>query len=162
MAGGVPVSRSRDALGLATFLALAFGVLVAGGVAASRGIVDWYPALEKPGFTPPGWVFGPVWTLLYPLVALAGWRVWRERRSDAATLLFLLQLALNAAWPWLFFAWRRLDLAFLDCALLLALALATMAASWRVHRGAALLFAPYVAWLGFATVLTQRVWQLNS
>lgn len=156
-----PVPRSRDALGLAGFLVLVFGVMVLGGTAAGRGVVEWYPQLAKPGFTPPGWVFGPVWTLLYPTVAIAGWRVWREHRSPAASLLFLAQLALNAAWPWLFFVLQRVDLAFFDCALLLAVALATAAAFWRVHRGAALLLVPYVAWLAFATLLTWSLWQLN-
>lgn len=156
-----PVPRSRDALGLAGFLVLVFGVMVLGGGAAGRGVVEWYPQLAKPGFTPPGWVFGPVWTLLYPMLAIAGWRVWRERRSPVASLLFLLQLALNAAWPWLFFVLQRVDLAFFDCALLLAAALATVGAFWRVHRGAALLLVPYVAWLAFATVLTWSLWRLN-
>jgi tryptophan-rich sensory protein len=155
------VPRSRDALGLAGFLALAFGVMVLGGTAAGRGMAGWYPQLHKPRFTPPGWVFGPVWTVLYPTLAIAGWRVWREHRSPVATLLFLVQLALNAAWPWLFFVVQRLDLAFFDSALLLAAALATTVAFCRVHRGAALLLVPYVGWLAFAAILTHAVWQLN-
>jgi tryptophan-rich sensory protein len=95
------------------------------------------------------------------MMTIAGWRVWREHRSALATLLFLIQLALNAAWPWLFFAWRRLDLATLDSTLLLVAALASFAAFWRVHRGAALLLVPYAGWVGFATLLTYEVWRLN-
>jgi translocator protein len=159
MATGIP--RTRDAFGLAGFLALAFGVMVLGGTAAGRGIVDWYPQLAKPAYTPPGWVFGPLWAMLYPLQAIAGWRVWREHRSPGATLLFLLQLGLNAAWPWVFFSWQRLDLAFLDCTLLLLAVVATILAFWRVHRGAALLLVPYLAWVAFATVLTRAIWRLN-
>lgn len=159
-AGVVPLPRTRDALGLLAFLALAFGVLVLGGLAVGPAIVEWYPALRKPSWTPPGWVFGPVWTLLYPVVAVAGWRVWREGRRPAM-LLYLVQLALNAAWPWLFFAERRPGLALVDAILLFAAILATAFAFWRVHRGAALLLLPYLGWVGFAVALNHAIWRLN-
>ena len=158
----VHVPRRRDALGLALFLGLAFGVMVLGGQAAGRGMVDWYPRLDRPSFTPPGWVFGPVWALLYPVMAIAGWRVWREPGSRGAVLLFLLQLAINAAWPWLFFVRRRIDLALLACALLLVVLVAATVSFWRVHRGAALLMLPYLAWIAYATLLTHAVWRLNG
>ena len=90
------VSRRRDVLGLAAFVVMCFGVSVLGGRATAPALAIWYPALAKPAWTPPSWVFGPVWTLLYPLVAVAGWLAWREGRSRVGTLLFLLQLALNA------------------------------------------------------------------
>jgi tryptophan-rich sensory protein len=105
------VSRRRDVLGLVGFVVMCFGVSVLGGRAVAPALAIWYPGLVKPSWTPPSWVFGPVWTLLYPLVAVAGWLAWREGRSRLGTLVFLLQLALNAAWPWIFFGERRLDLA---------------------------------------------------
>jgi tryptophan-rich sensory protein len=93
-------------------------------------------------------VFGPVWTLLYPLVAVAGWLAWREGRSRVGTLLFLLQLSLNAAWPWIFFGERRIDLALLCVAWLWLAILGTIRAFWRVSRGAAVLLLPYFGWVG--------------
>lgn len=155
------VPRSRDALGLVTFLALSFGVLVLGGRAVSQGLVDWYPRLHKPAWTPPSWVFGPVWALVYPAMAVAAWRAWREPGGRRGALLYLVQLALSAAWPWLFFSQHRLDLALADAVLLVVAAAATIVAFWRVHRGAALLLAPYLGWLGFAAFLAHAVWRLN-
>lgn len=155
------VPRSRDALGLVAYLVLSFGVLVLGGRAAAPALADWYAPLHKPHWTPPGWVFGPVWTLLYPAMAIAGWRAWREQRGRAGGLLYLVQLALNAAWPWLFFSARRLDLALAVAVLLCVAVAATIVAFWRVHRGAALLLVPYLGWVGFAAVLTHAIWRLN-
>lgn len=155
------VSRRRDVLGLVAFVVMCFGVSVLGGRAAAPALAIWYPALVKPSWTPPSWVFGPVWTLLYPLVAVAGWLAWREGRSRLGTLVFLLQLALNAAWPWIFFGERRLDLA-LACVVALWLAIfGTIRLFWSVSRGAAVLLLPYLGWVGFATALNAAIWFLN-
>ena len=102
------VSRRRDVLGLAAFVVMCFGVSLLGGRATLPALAHWYPELSKPAWTPPAWVFGPVWTLLYPMVAVAGWLAWREGRSRGGTLVYLLQLTLNAAWPWIFFGERRI------------------------------------------------------
>lgn len=155
------VSRSRDVLGLTAFVILCFGVSAVGGRAAIPAVSEWYPALKKPAWTPPGWVFGPVWTLLYPMVAVAGWLAWREGRSRIGPLVFLLQLALNAAWPWLFFAERRPDLAFYDIVALSVAILAAVIVFWRVSRAAALMLLPYLAWVGFAATLNHAIWKLN-
>jgi len=155
------VSRRRDVLGLVGFVVMCFGVSVLGGRAVAPALAIWYPGLVKPSWTPPSWVFGPVWTLLYPLVAVAGWLVWREGRSRVGTLLFLLQLSLNAAWPWIFFGERRIDLALLCVALLWLAILGTIRAFWRVSRGAAVLLLPYLGWVGFATALNAAIWFLN-
>ena len=155
------VSRTRDVLGLAAFVTLCFGVSVLGGRAAAAAFPEWYATLRKPSWTPPGWVFGPVWTLLYPLVAMAGWLAWREGRARLGPLVYLLQLALNAAWPWLFFGQRRVDLA-LACVVALWIAiLATVLAFWRVSRTAAVLMLPYLAWVGFAAALNHAIWRLS-
>ena len=155
------VSRTRDVLGLAAFVVLCFGVSALGGMATAPALAEWYPALDKPEWTPPGWVFGPVWTLLYPMVAVAGWLAWREGRARFGPLVYLLQLALNAAWPWLFFARRRPDLAFACIVALSVAILATIAAFWRLSRGAALLLVPYLAWVCFAAALNHAIWRLN-
>jgi tryptophan-rich sensory protein len=157
----VTVSRTRDVAGLTAFVVLCFGVSVLGGRAIGPGLSEWYPALRKPSWTPPGWVFGPVWTLLYPLVAVAGWLAWREGRCRIGALLYLLQLTLNAAWPWLFFAERRLDLAFCGVVGLGVAILGTIIAFWRVSRGAAALLVPYLVWVGFAAALNHAIWRLN-
>lgn len=155
------VSRRRDVLGLVGFVVMCFGVSVLGGRAVAPALAIWYPGLVKPSWTPPSWVFGPVWTLLYPLVAVAGWLAWREGRSRVGTLLFLLQLSLNAAWPWIFFGERRIDLALLCVALLWLAILGTIRAFWRVSPGAAVLLLPYLGWVGFATALNAAIWFLN-
>jgi len=95
----VEVPAGRDLLGFVAFVLLCFGVSVLGGRVTGPALRPWYESLAKPSWTPPGWVFGPVWVILYPLMAIAGWTIWREGRSRVAVLLFLLQLALNAVWP---------------------------------------------------------------
>jgi translocator protein len=158
----VTVSRTRDVLGLTGFVVLCFGVSVLGAMATASGLGEWYPALRKPAWNPPAWVFGPVWTLLYPMVAVAGWLAWRGGRARGGVLLYLLQLALNAAWPWLFFFERRPDLALACIVALWVAVLATVGAFWRVSRGAAVLLLPYLAWLGFAAFLNHAIWRLNG
>jgi benzodiazapine receptor len=158
-ARGVPAAR--DVFGLIGFVLLCFGVSILGGMAAAPALAGWYADLAKPTWTPPGWAFGPVWTLLYAMMAVAGWLVWREGRSRRATLLFLLQLALNAAWPWLFFSLRRPDWAFAAVVVLAVAILAAIVASLRVSRGAALLLVPYLGWVVFAAALTLAIWQMN-
>jgi tryptophan-rich sensory protein len=106
-------------------------------------------------------VFGPVWTILYPLMAIAGWTVWREGRSRLAVLLFLLQLALNAAWPWLFFGLRRPDWALIDVFALVIAIVLTIVVFYRLRRRAALLLVPYLAWVVFAATLNFAIWRLN-
>jgi tryptophan-rich sensory protein len=157
----VTVSRRRDVLGLAAFVVMCFGVSLLGGRATLPALAHWYPALAKPTWTPPEWVFGPVWTLLYPTVAVAGWLAWREGRSRRGTLLYLLQLTLNAAWPWFFFGERRIGWA-LACVVVLWFAiLGTIVAFWRVSRGAAFLMLPYLGWVGFALALNAALWRMN-
>ncbi len=155
------VSRRRDVIGLAAFVGMCFGVSLLGGRATLPALGHWYPALAKPAWTPPAWVFGPVWTLLYPMLAVAGWLAWREGRSRRGTLLFLLQLALNAAWPWIFFGERQIGWALVCVVALFFAILATLVAYWRVSRGAAILLLPYLGWVGFAAGLNFAVWRMN-
>lgn len=150
-------------LALAGFAALTF-VAAALGAIASANAREFYAALTRPEWSPPAGLFGPVWTLLYALMAVAAWLVWRERgwaRARGALGLFVVQLAFNAAWSWLFFAWHRGALAFACIVALDLLVVATVVAFARIRRLAAGLLVPYLAWIGFATALCWAVWQRN-
>jgi len=134
------------------------------GAIASVSAAQFYAALERPGWAPPAGLFGPVWTVLYAVMGVAAWLVWRElgwSRARGALGLFVLQLACNALWSWLFFGWHLGGLAFADILVLLALIVATIVAFARIRRFAAWLLAPYLAWVTFAAVLNYSVWQLN-
>jgi tryptophan-rich sensory protein len=122
---------------------------------------EWYLTLQKPAWTPPGWLFGPVWTLLYIMIAVAGWRVWRAAGVGPALVVWGTGLALNALWSWLMFGIHRIDLALVDIVALLASIAVFIALAWRVDRVAAWLFVPYVAWVGFATALNFAIWRMN-
>jgi translocator protein len=132
---------------------------------ASTGILfqpgAWYEGLSKPGWTPPNWLFGPVWSVLYLMIAVAGWLVWRIDGAGLAMLLWVAQLILNGMWSWLFFGRRRMDLAFVDVvALWLAIA-GFILAAWPVSGMAALLFVPYLVWVSIAGALNRAVWRMN-
>ena len=155
-------SKASLLLGLAGWLALCF---CAAALSAIFMPAEWYASLKKPSWNPPGWIFGPVWTALYAMMAVAAWLVWRRGGFAAQRgplMLFLTQLALNAAWTPLFFGLRRPGVAFAEI-LLLWLAIAwTIGIFWRVHRVAAWLLAPYLAWVSFAAALNFALWRLNS
>ncbi len=123
----------------------------------------WYEALEKPPLTPPNWVFGPVWTLLYLGIAVAAWLVWQSgHRTKSAMALWALQLVLNALWSLLFFGLERPDLALIDICALLGILVAASVSFFRAQRLAGALFVPYVAWVTFATYLNAGFLYLNS
>jgi len=158
--------RARKSLLAAEIsIGLALTVAAIGGLATSSSVGSWYATLNKPSFNPPSAVFGPVWTTLCILMALAAWRVWRGPAADdkrrRALMLYGVQLALNLAWSLIFFGLRRPDLAMIEIAVLLAAIVATTAAFARVDRPAAWLMAPYIAWVSFASVLNFAIWRLN-
>jgi tryptophan-rich sensory protein len=135
---------------------------LATGLVASQFLPDaWYASLQKPGFNPPNWVFPPAWTVLYVLMAIAAWRVWKRDGSSSAIVLWVVQLLFNAAWMWLFFGLHRPDLALADIVMLLILIVALTFVFWRRDRLAGVLLVPYVAWVAFAAVLNYALWQLN-
>ena len=139
-------------------------VAAALGSVASINSAAFYQSLDRPGWAPPPSLFGPVWTLLYILMAIAAWLVWKQggfRAARGALTLFLLQLAFNALWTWLFFAWRQGTLAFVEILLLWVLIAATAVLFWRRSRLAAVLLLPYLAWVSYAAALTYAVWQRN-
>lgn len=131
---------------------------VAGGLATHTHLKDWYAQLKKPWFNPPNWLFGPVWTILYLLMGLAGARVGHDPLCFG---LFALQLFLNGIWSFVFFAWRRPALALLDILLLWCTIAACVHAFAAVDPVAARMFWPYWAWVSFATLLNFEIWRLN-
>ena len=133
--------------------------------AASSGAIfkpgDWYEGLRKPGWTPPKWAFPLVWTILYVLIAYAGWSVWQKAGWSAALLAWGIQILANAAWSWLFFGRRRMDLALGDIAVLWLSVAAFIVLAWPISTLAALFFVPYLAWVSAAGALNYSVLRLN-
>lgn len=154
------LDRNRDIFGLVVFLGITFAAASFGALFAPG---EWYASLAKPRWTPPNWIFGPVWTVLYVLIAVSAWLVWREQQRIGPALgLWLGQLSLNALWSWLFFGLERPDLAAIDIGVLLLAILATAYAFARLSRSAALLLLPYAFWVGYATVLNIAIVRLNA
>lgn len=156
-------SRFGRIAGLVGWLAIGF-VTAAIGAIASVHAAAFYGQLMKPDWAPRASVFGPVWSVLYVLMSIAAWLVWRAggwRASRGALGLFLVQLGLNALWSWLFFAWHMGAWAVADICALWLLIVMTLIAFWRVNALAGVMLLPYLAWVSFAGVLCYRVWRLN-
>ena len=156
-------STTQQVAGLVAWLALAFAAAAIGAVASVQA-ASFYSQLARPSWAPPPIVFGPVWSVLYALMGVAAWLVWRQPKEERHALsiaLFVAQLAVNALWSWLFFAWHLGAGAFADVLVLLALIAATIIAFWRVRPLAGILLLPYFAWVSFASALTWSVWQSN-
>lgn len=150
-------------LGLAAWLAITFAAATIGAAASVRS-AEFYTALEQPAWAPPPAVFGPVWSMLYALMAIAAWLVWERRGSvdvRVAISLFIVQLAANALWSWLFFAWHLGGAAFVEILVLWVLIAATAVSFWRVRPLAGVLLVPYLLWVSFAAFLNYSLWQLN-
>lgn len=153
----------RPWLGLLGWAAVTFATAAIGSVASMRA-ADFYGQLALPGWAPPASVFGPVWTALYVMMALAAWLVWQRAGWQGARTvlaLFLAQLLLNALWSWCFFAWRMGGLAFADIVALWLLIVATLVGFWRVRPLAGALLLPYLAWVTFAAFLNHAAWRMN-
>jgi tryptophan-rich sensory protein len=160
----MPRNRLIDILGLALFVVLCLGIGALGASVVATSIDTWYADLAKPSFTPPNEVFGPVWTVLYVLMAVAGWRVWRAADRDTRRgplTLFALQLALNLGWTVVFFGLQKIGAALATIVVLDVGVVVTTLAFRTIDRPAALLMLPYLAWVGFATVLNVVIWRLN-
>lgn len=158
-----PLSLRKDILGLLAWLALCF-IAAAIGSAASIQAGPFYIQLVRPDWAPPPGVFGPVWSVLYAMMGSAAWLVWRVggfRAARLALVLFLIQMAVNALWSWLFFGWHYGAWSFADILLLWGLIVATVIFFWRVRPLAGALMLPYLLWVSFATALNFTVWQLN-
>lgn len=152
-------TKSRP-LTLLPFLLAVVVVAAVGGLAAGNASAQ-YADLQQPAFAPPPWLFGPVWTVLYLMIGIAGWWLWRAAGWGAALTWWVVQLVLNLAWTPLFFAADLLGWALVDIVALLVAVITTIALSWRPSRRAALMLVPYLAWVGFATALNAAIWHLN-
>jgi benzodiazapine receptor len=156
------MSIQRSILGALGALVLTFGAAYIG----SRFPVDeWYAALSKPSWNPPNWLFGPVWSLLYLLMAISVWLVWQKEGFQAAIIplgVFLLQLVLNAAWSWLFFGLHEMGIAFIEILALWVGILVCIILFWRIIPISGILLVPYLLWVTFASVLNYTLWQLNT
>ena len=156
-------SFKKQSFGLLGWLAATFAAGSVGAIASARA-ASFYAQLSQPSWAPPAWLFGPVWSVLYILMALAAWLVWRQHGFSGASTalrLFAFQLAANALWTWLFFALHLGALSLAEIVLLWLLISATLFAFWPLQRLAALLLVPYLAWVSFASALTFSLWQLN-
>jgi translocator protein len=155
----------RAIVGLVVILLVTFAAAGFGMIFTSPGVAGHYQDLAKPSWTPPGWLFGPVWSLLYTLMAVAAWLVWRRggwHAASGALALYVAQLALNAAWSPVFFGLWWLGAAFAVIVALWLAILATMIAFARHNRVAAGLLAPYLLWVSFAAALNFAIWQMNA
>ncbi len=159
----VHLSAPKQLAGLAGWLLCAFATAAVGAVASARA-PSFYQQLSLPDWAPPASLFGPVWTVLYLLIGISAWLVWRSggfRRDRMALSLYLAQLLFNALWSWIFFKWHEGAMAFAEIVLLWCLIAATLASFWRLQRAAAMLLIPYLAWVSFAAALCFSAWQRN-
>ena len=155
--------RIADYAALLAFLAVTFAVAFAGSLVTIPNIATWYGGLHKPSFNPPNFVFGPVWTVLYLMMAVAAWLVWRKAGLVSRPMgLYAVQLGLNLAWSFLFFGGHLLGVALAELVCLWLAVLATLLAFRRHDPVAGWLFVPYLAWVSFAGALNAAVWHLNS
>ena len=156
-------SARRGFMGLVGWLVVGFIAAFSGGI-ASVNAPSFYNELVQPSWAPPAGAFGPVWTILYILMSVAAWLVWRVsgwQHQAGALWLFLVQLVANGLWSWLFFAWHQGAWAFAEICVLWLLIVATLVAFWRVRPLAGVLMLPYLAWVSFAVVLCYHVWRAN-
>ncbi|MEO7477744.1 MAG: TspO/MBR family protein [Lysobacteraceae bacterium] len=157
------LSNSRQITGLVGWFVLSFAASAVGAVASIEA-KSFYAQLVQPAWAPPAWLFGPVWTALYALMAIAAWLVWKAggwRAHRGALVLFIVQLLVNALWSWLFFAWHHGAYAFIDIVVLWILIVTTLVLFWRVRPLTGVLLIPYLLWVSFAMALNYAVWQLN-
>ena len=157
-------SQKASAVALIAFLAIFYFRFKIGSFVTANSVGDWYQSLYKAPFNPPNGAFSPVWIVLYFLMAISGWLVWRHGKSLAiriALSLFALQLTMNLGWSLLFFGIKRIDLALAEMMLLLLVVIANTILFWRIDRLAGALLVPYALWLVFAIVLTSYIWVLN-
>ncbi len=144
-------------------IAVCLGAAGLGSLLTTPALRPWYAGLSKPRWTPPNWLFGPVWTILFIAMAIAAWLIWRKLGLTAAPMrLFLLQLLLNVAWSALFFGLRSPGLAFAEIVILWFAILATSIEFWKAVRVAGWLLLPYLVWVSYAAALNFSIWRLNA
>ncbi len=152
-------------ISLAIFLIACLGIGVIGNFWTNESVSTWYPTLEKPSGTPPDWVFGPVWTLLYTMIAISGWLIYTSKKShqrSCALRFYTVQLILNLIWSFLFFFLQSPFLGLIDIIMLCLFIFLTILKSWPLSRLASLLLIPYFIWVLYATFLNTGIWLLNT
>ena len=169
-----PVSYRKDILRLGISIAAPLIAGVIGSIFTSESVSTWYQTIEKPSFSPPNWLFGPVWTTLYVLMGISLFLIWRvttrtttfpEDRRDrkiAAFIAFGSQLILNVLWSFIFFGLRSPQLAFAEIVILLISIVVTIVIFYKISPLAAVLMMPYAGWVTFASFLNLQIWLLNS
>jgi len=153
--------RSKDLLGLAFWVVLTFSVAA---LASQFEPGEWYTNIAKPTWTPPGWLFGPVWGILYFSMSVSAWLVWRRRHKTAVSrplTFYFAQLATNGMWSWLFFGRQWTGLALIDLFALVILVAITVVTFLRVSKTAGLMLLPYLLWITFAAALNFQIWRMN-
>ncbi|TVQ32017.1 MAG: tryptophan-rich sensory protein [Phycisphaeraceae bacterium] len=160
------MSTTRQTVALGLFIGACLLAAAIGSLATASSVGTWYAGIEKPAWTPPGWVFGPVWTVLYIMMGAAAWLVWREgalrdKATAGALTAFGVQLGLNIAWSFIFFGARSPGWAFAEILALLAAIGVTTALFARISTAASALMAPYLVWVVFASVLNFAIWRMN-
>lgn len=156
---------TRNVLVLAAFLLIVYAVSGLGALSTGPAVKGWYTTIRKPAWTPPSWLFGPVWITLYTMMAVAAWLVWRcgdNPRRAAALGVFVIQLLLNAAWSPLFFGLHRIDLGLIDIIALWLAILLTILLFFRIRPAAGWLLVPYLLWCTYAAALNLALWRLNA
>lgn len=153
--------RTADLLGLGFWIVLTFGVAA---FASQFEPGEWYRTIAKPAWTPPGWLFGPVWGMLYLGMSLSAWLIWRLRSAVKVSLplaLYLVQLFLNGLWSWLFFGRQMIGTALIDLIVLVLLIAITTAMFTRIRKAAGIIMLVYLLWVSFATALNFQIWRMN-
>jgi tryptophan-rich sensory protein len=151
-----------DMIALGGFLAFCFLAAQIGSWFTASHVEGWYASLRKPNWTPPNWLFGYVWSVLYASMAIAAWLIWRRGGGWGRELwLFTAQLALNVAWSAIFFGLRSPAAAFVEIVILWAAILITMISFWRIYAVAGQLMVPYLGWVSFAAALNFAIWRMN-
>jgi tryptophan-rich sensory protein len=159
------MTTTRQLIALAISVVICLGAAGIGSLLTIPSIPTWYSTLQKPNWNPPNWIFGPVWTVLYLMMAVAAWLIWRQPGSLDVRLpltLFAIQLALNVAWSGIFFRLHLVGAAFLEVTILWIFILATTIAFGFVSRTASYLMVPYLLWVTFASTLNGTIWRLNA
>lgn len=153
----------RNILGLMFIIFVCLCVAVIGAALTATSVTSWYTHINKPSWTPPNWLFGPVWTTLYLMMAIAAWLVWQQNKAsrEIALKLFGIQLFLNLIWSGLFFTLQNPEIAFFEITVLWLAILATLVAFLRIKLVAGLLLVPYLLWVSYATALNFAIWRLN-
>ena len=146
-------------------LALTLSVGYLGMLFTQEAVNTWYTTLAKPTFNPPNWIFAPVWTLIFILMALAASIIWQKRISithfPRTSAVYLIQLVLNVLWSFLFFYRHEIGMALIEILILLAVVIVNAQVFYKIDKTAGLLFLPYILWLAFATVLNYNIFILN-